>query len=109
MPRQSSKDRPRTQCSICSQLADYESADQKYGHEEENTYLPAAAQSLKIVRDFQPYGSRKLQLWRCPQCGTYYRYQTDYTFLVNGTEDEEYLTRLTEEQAAEYLNRPAPA
>jgi len=107
MPRQSSKDRPRTQCSICSQLADYESADQKYGHEEENTYLPAAAQSLKIVRDFQPYGSRKLQLQQCPECQTYYLYRTDYEFLVNGSEDEEELTRLTTEEAAEYLERSA--
>jgi hypothetical protein len=63
---------------------------------------------LKVVRDFQPYGSRKLQLQQCPECGTYYLYRTDYEFLVNGSEDEEFLTRLTDNEAAEYLERPAP-
>ena len=84
-------------------------AFQKYGHEADNTYLPAASGDLIVVKDFKPYSSRKLQLKRCPQCDTYYLYQTDYEFLVNGSEDEENLTRLTEEQAAEYLNRQAPA
>ncbi len=102
-------DAPHTHCSICSQLADQEYAFQKYGREEDNTCLPAASSSLAFVKDFQPYGSRKLQLWRCPQCGTYYLYRTDYEYLVNGSEDEEYLTRLTDEQAAEYLERPTPA
>jgi hypothetical protein len=108
MPRNSNKDAPYTHCSICSQLADYESAYQKYGHEQENTYLPAAANSLQVVRDFKPYGSRKLQLQQCPQCATYYLYRTDYEFLVNGSEDEDELTRLTDEEAAAYLERPAP-
>jgi len=98
-----------TQCRICSNLAEHEAAFQKYGHADDDTFLPAAAYDLMVVKDFKPYGSRKLQLRRCPQCGTYYRYQTDYEFLVNGSEDEEYLTRLTDEQAAEYLNRPAPS
>jgi hypothetical protein len=98
-----------TPCRICSNLAEHESAFQKYGHPDDDTFLPAAANDLIIVKDFTPYGSRKLQLRQCPQCGTYYQYKTDYEFLVNGSEDEEYLTRLTEEQAAEYLNRPAPS
>ena len=36
-------------------------------------------------------------------------YVSAIEYLVNGSEDEEYLTRLTEEQAADYLNRPTPA
>ena len=95
-------------CSICSLLAAYESAYQKYGHAEDNTYLPAAANSLQVVRDFKQHSSRKLQLQQCPQCATYYLYRTDYEFLVNGSEDEEELTRLTDEAAAEYLARPVP-
>ncbi len=94
---------PYTKCSICSRLADVESAFQKYGWEEDNTYLPAAAGKLMLVKDFKPYSSRKLQLQQCPQCKTYYLYETDYEFLVNGSEDEEYLRRLSEEEAAEYL------
>ena len=95
-------------CSICSSLANYESAYQKYCHAEDDTYLPAAANSLQVVRDFKPHSSRKLQLQQCPQCATYYLYRTDYEFLVNGSEDEEELTRLTDEAAAGYLARPVP-
>ena len=90
-------------CSICVNLADQESAYQKYGWEENDTYRPPEAHKLKVVRDLRPDDSRKLQLWQCPDCGGYYLYRTDYEFLVNGSEDEEILTRLTAEQAAEYL------
>ena len=107
MTPHSNKDAPYIHCSMCSSLADYESGYQKYGHAEGNTYLPAAADSLQVVRDFKPYGSRKLQLQQCPQCATYYLYRTDYEFLVNGSEDEEELTRLTAEEAAEHLERSA--
>lgn len=93
-------------CSICSQLADRESAFQKYGSDD-NTYLPAAWESLVLVKDFKPYSSRKQQLYRCPECGTLYLYETDYEYLVNGSEDEEHLTRLTANQAAEYLGPAA--
>ena len=108
MPPHSNKAARYMDCSVCSALADNESAYQKYGHAEENTYLPAAAGSLQVVKDFKPYGSRKLQLQQCPQCATYYLYRTDYEFLVNGSEDEDELTRLTDEAAAVYLERPAP-
>src|SRR5215211_5151825 len=97
-----------THCSICSSLADYESAYQKNGHPEDDTSLPAAYNSLQVVRDFKQNSSRLLQLQQCPECATYYLYRTDYEFLVNGSEDEEELTRLTDEAAAEYLVRPTP-
>ena len=95
---------PKT-CSICSRLKDTEYAFQKYGWEEDNTYLPAVAGQLTLVKDFKPYSSRKLQLQQCPECHTYYLYETDYEFLVNGSEDEETLTRLSDEKAAEYLKK----
>jgi len=94
-------------CGTCSSLRDEEHAFQKYGWEENNTHLPAAAGILTVVRDFRPYGSRMLQLRQCPECATCYLYTTDYEFLVNGSEDEQKLTRLTDEQAASYLSRPA--
>ena len=109
MPHRLKNGAPEKRCGICSGLSDQEYASQKYSWEQYNTHLPAAASHLKVVRDFRPYDSRKLQLQQCPECGTYYLYRTDYEFFVNGPEDEEYLTRLTEEQATEYLNRPAPA
>lgn len=99
---------PYACCPTCFTLLDEHYAMQKYGWPQDDTHLPAAAGQLKVVKDFRPYDSRKLQLWQCPTCGTYYLYTTDYEFLVNGSEDEEFLTRLTEAQAAEYLNRPAP-
>lgn len=96
------------QCRACSSLLDRESAFQKFGREENNTHLPPAAACLKVVRDYRPHGNRKLQLQQCPECGTCFLYKTDYEYLVDGSEDEEFLTRLTDEQAAEYLNRSAP-
>ncbi len=96
----------RTQCGTCSGLKDEEYAFLKCGRQESSTSLPAAAGSLEIVRDFKPLSSRALQLRRCPECGAYFLYRSDYEYLTNGTEDEEFLTRLTDEQVAEWLERP---
>jgi hypothetical protein len=106
MPGQSNQPAAHTRCHICSQLADVESAYQKYGRAEDNTYLPTASNRLLVVKDFKPNASRKLELQQCPECQTYYLYRTDYEFLVNGSEDEEELTRLTDAEAVEYLERP---
>jgi len=97
-----SPDPDKPACSICAALKDEESAYQKYGWEENNTHLPAQAAMLLLIRDFRPESSRKRQLKQCPHCGTYYLYQTDYEYLVNGSEDEEHLVRLTQEQAEQY-------
>jgi hypothetical protein len=90
-------------CGICSGLRDEEYAFQKFGASESDTHLPAAAGSLILVQDVGSRGSRELQLWQCPACSTYYLYRTDYEYLVNGTEDEQFLTRLAPDQAREYL------
>lgn len=92
------------ECATCGSLQDEEHAYQKWGWEEHDTHLPAAASRLRVVRDFWPFGSRKLQLWQCPDCGTYYLYRTDYEYLVNGSENEEHLARFSPGQAAEYLS-----
>ena len=93
-------------CDVCSGLSASEYAYSKCGWPEHDTCLPEAAEKLVIVKDFQPLGSRKLQLRQCPSCGAWFLYRTDYEYLTNGTEDEEFLTRLTEEEAAEYRNKP---
>ncbi len=41
----------------------------------------------------------KLHWRRCPHCGTLYRYLQSHEYLVNGTEDEEELSRLAPPQA----------
>ncbi len=94
-------------CAICSTLKDKEYASQKYGWEENDTHLPAAAGQLALVRDFKPHSSRALQLRVCPECQTYYLYESDYEYLANGSEDDQTLTRLTADQAAQYLDPPA--
>lgn len=99
---------PTSPCRICAGLLGEEYAMQKYGWPQDDTALPPAAGRLTVVRDFRPHDSRMLQLRQCPECGTYYLYRTDYTFLAGGSEDEEFLTRLTDAEAAEYLARPAP-
>lgn len=53
-----------------------------------------------------PNGDRALQLQQCPECRAYYLYRTDYEFLVNGSENDEYLSRLTDAEAAPYLTEP---
>jgi hypothetical protein len=95
-------------CGTCGSLRDRETGYQKYGWEQDDVYLPDAASRLKVLKDFKPHSSRKLQLQQCPACGTYYLFESDYEFLVNGSEDEQTLKRLSDEQAAEYLARPAP-
>lgn len=105
MPHRAKSAAPHTTCEWYSSLLDEEYAFQTY-YGTNNTYLPAAAEHLNVVRDFNPTSSRKLQLRQCSNCGTYYLYRSDYEYLAV-SEDEEFLTRLTEEQAVEHLNRPA--
>lgn len=96
-------DNNKIMCKICSFLSDREVASQKFGWEENNTHLPAAANYLIQVKDLQPYGTRKKLIKQCPECGAYYLYLLDYEYLVNGSEDEESLIRLTNDQAEELL------
>jgi len=88
-------------CSICSQLGDKEHALQHVQGDEEDTYLPEAANRLKVVRDI---GHHNLELQQCPECGTYYLWRSIYEFLVGfgGSYDEYYLTRLTDDVGADY-------
>jgi hypothetical protein len=92
------------QCSICSDIKNKEYAFQKYGSEYNNSYLPENAKKLIVIKDFKPNSDRLKQLKQCPECKTYYLYETDYEFLAFGSEDEEFLTRLTENEALELLN-----
>lgn len=92
-----------TKCSICSEFKDKEYAYQKYDSDY-NTYLPENAKKLVIIKDFKPNSSRLKQLKQCPECKTYYLYETDYEYFAFGSEDEEFLSRLTEVEALEILS-----
>jgi hypothetical protein len=87
-------------CSICSILDGFHHGSQKSGRPEDDTTLPESAHRLTLVRDLRPGDNRELQLRQCPECRTYYLY------LVNGTEDDQYLARLSATEVPEYLTAP---
>ena len=89
----------RAACEICTQLSDEERGYQKFGWPENDVDLPASVGRLEAVRELARGGSRERTLMRCPLCGTRYLYSTDYEYLVNGTEDEQTLRRLTDAEA----------
>lgn len=97
------KNKSFAQCSICSLLAEVERGFQKHGREAEDTFLPEAFKSLQFVRDTKPGQTRSPSLLQCPECDTYYLYEVEYEYLATGSEDEQRLTRLTEEEALQYL------
>jgi len=59
---------------------------------------------LKTIKDLNPKRNPTLELVQCPECQTYYTYQTEYEYLAFGSEDEQILSRLTTEQALKYLD-----
>jgi len=89
-------------CPICSGLRQVETAWQKFGSNYPDTSLPEAAGLLEPVFDFNPGSQRARQLRRCPQCGTFYLYESDYEYFAFGSEDEQRLTRLDPPAAAVY-------
>ena len=85
-------------CEICCQLKDVETSFYKWGWEEMDRPLPAAAARLVRGEALDSYDPDRRHLRRCPLCGAFYLYE----YLANGSEDEEVLTRLTAEQAQAY-------
>jgi DNA-directed RNA polymerase subunit RPC12/RpoP len=92
----------QTVCTTCGKLSDLEHASQKHGRDD-GTSLPPEAGGLMELSDLSPEGSRRRILLACPECGTRYLYESDYTYLANGSEDEQTLTRLTPEEAEDLL------
>jgi hypothetical protein len=95
-------------CSICSQLKDYEYGRQTVSRPEQDTFLPDIARHLKNVIELKPGSVRYTWLRQCPECATYYTHRTDYEYLATGSEDEQFLKRLSDEEAAEYLEPSLP-
>lgn len=85
---------PISDCEICSHLAEVETAFYKYGWDEMTRSLPAEAGRLIELKDAPDYKEND-HLEQCPICKVYYRYRFTYEYLVNGSEDETTLTRLT--------------
>lgn len=108
MPKHPKKTAPHERCHICKTLADEEHGYQKGGQPQYNAFIPLVADKLEVVIDFKPHSDRKRILQRCPACKTWYLYESDYEFIVPGSEDEQTLTRITNDQAAEILKEQNP-
>jgi len=92
-------------CGVCSMLKDYEQALQHVQGEPDDTTLPKAVGRLEEVST----PVRGPWLLRCPECGTYYLYETVYEFLIGfgGSYDEQTVTRISDEKAADFLRNSA--
>ncbi|MEX2680497.1 MAG: hypothetical protein Q6373_002780 [Candidatus Sigynarchaeota archaeon] len=105
--------KPWEGCSICSSIPDHSFEFWK-GGESDGPGLPAASARLEIVGapyfDDSTSGSNHC-IKRCPECGTAYRWTTEYEYLVNGSEDDINLVRLSPEEGekavAEALHQAA--
>lgn len=99
-PATTRKVKSRQRCSICRTIPDRAGAFWKAG-QLTGGRLPGAESKLTVVgapffndRDNHSHSCLK----QCPKCGTYYDWCFTYEFLVNGSEDEIVLTRLSDEK-----------
>jgi len=87
-------------CKTCGSLGEVETSFYKGRFEDEAVQLLPAFSSLQEVAA-NVWGGRGDALYRCPRCRTFFSYRLDYEFIIPGTEDEETLTRISDEKAAE--------
>jgi hypothetical protein len=71
---------------------------QNRAHPERDTFLPAAAGELEVIARLRGKGDRQLR--RCPACDAYFRWVEEYEFLMTGSEDEQTIERISDEEAA---------
>lgn len=94
-------------CVVCKQLPESVHADRM-----KMEGLPEATSRLEILDEgyYRPYRNKSASgeyhfLLKCPHCGTYYKYYLDSEGGVGQCEDE-YLTRITKEEALKLLKKP---
>lgn len=85
-------------CDTCAELGARAYGYTKGGRPEDDIALPPAAAKL---RDF----GRDRDFRECPTCGDLFSYKSTHDYFVNGDEDDETLTRLAPDQAAEVRAR----
>lgn len=95
---------PIADCEICSALDEVETSFSKYGWDDRDRPLPPAAACLEFFTALDAYDAERHHLKRCPVCGIFYAYRLTCDYYVNGSEDEEELTRLTPAQARHLMD-----
>lgn len=90
---------PMSDCPICSRLRPCETSFYKYAAPEYDRPLPEAAARLIVLPAAPAEDIDRHHIRRCPHCAALYDYRFSYEYLVNGSEDEEILTRLDSDQA----------
>jgi len=95
---------PLGACEICSRLDEVESAFDKYGWDDMTRSMPEQAGQLVPAEDSEGYERQNHYVKRCPVCGIHYQYDYEYEYLVNGSEDDITLTRLTPDESRRYLS-----
>ena len=95
---------PKSKCSICSQLKKSDYIFNKGGWDEVQRF-PAAFDKLKKIKQLndKTYTSRPHSILQCPECSKYYYHRVDYEYDVGGTEDEEYLYKISIKEAKDRL------
>lgn len=95
---------PIAECEICSALDEVETSFSKYGWDDMDDRLPPAAARLEFFKALGAYDAERHHIKRCPVCGIFYQYHLTYDYYINGSEDEEELTRLTPAQARHLMD-----
>ena len=94
-------------CPVCSSLKAVETSFSKYGAPDLDRPLPEAAARLIRVHLVGIEAAEKSHVRRCPVCASLFSYRLIYEYQVNGSEDEETLTRLSPDEAAAFRRREA--
>lgn len=94
-------------CSICRTIPDKSDAFWKGGELQGNPLPPSEAKLEVVGAPFYDASTSYTHscIKRCPECGTCYIWEIEYEYLVNGSEDEIILTRLSESDAKKEIDR----
>lgn len=90
-------------CTCCGSLRDHHSALQNAARPEEDTFLPAASDDLKTVKEINVRGERMTSVLQCPQCAAWFLYLSTYEYLATGSEQGQELRRISFEHAQSRL------
>jgi len=88
-------------CELCHDLLGGAYAYQKYGHEEDSSSMPAAADKLTLVSD--DFSKYQESIKSCPTCSQFFHYSETHEYLTCGSEDEQMLKPISDMKAHELM------